>query len=887
LFDFDNDGQVEIVLQDSSDLYILNAATGEILFTTPNGSATWIEYPSIADVDNDGHADIVSPNYAGVRVFQHAKNNWAPTRGIWNQHSYHITNINDDGSIPRVQQNPTTFHRQQQFEGPPLGTPDLTAGYLQIIDNGIGQPVTLQVRIGNAGLAPSTANLALTFYAGDPTQNGTELGTVTLDSFEPGTYQDVQLTNVDSSYLNQEIYAIVDASNALEECNEDNNSIAFSLVRGGETTLAQLELEVVTDAPNYGPNMPVTIDYTVTNQGALPAEFQLELRLEDSNGQTVAILNTPTLETLVGGETNTRNLVWNTETTLAGHYQLHLLLLSAEGDLITETTQDLVIDAGDGPVLALNLTTDKPSYHTTDVVQIKTLLQNQSLNVLIDDGLLSLTVKRPNQQVLQVENRAIQSLPVNGLLEVLSPYMLQTAALGTYTIEIEMLGYDGTTLDTDATTFQVTEALHLSLVGEVETQLAQLTRGQVQQCNETVTNTGTQTVSDLKVQYLLVNIETQATIAMETATLDLVPGDSQTQTLTYHTLSLPVAHYACVLQAQLNEQWQILDFKTFNLHEILSSECSTVYAIHDQKRADTQLFTYNLNDNTLKPLGPLYPEHDLEGMDIHPYNHHLYASAGNNQPLLYQIDGYTGDLTPLGPIGFADVVALSFDKLGNLWGWSKSGLIQLNLNNGQGELVFAHRLPIEGIAWNNAGTLLYGAAISTSQPTSTLWVYDPQQQTLTPQCDNLPGEVESLEILPDDHLAFGIHDDNQLSFHVYDISQCQTINNAKIVTPFNDIEAIAWPTADCTTQQQALRAFFTALSTSDNIFLGEDGNLRVPLDDQIYQGQLAESITQGTATGELQLTPIPDANQDGTDDFLVSYPDGKQQTLYFLGLTED
>ena len=31
-------------------------------------------------------------------------NKWTRTRRIWNQHSYHITNVNEDGSIPRVEQ---------------------------------------------------------------------------------------------------------------------------------------------------------------------------------------------------------------------------------------------------------------------------------------------------------------------------------------------------------------------------------------------------------------------------------------------------------------------------------------------------------------------------------------------------------------------------------------------------------------------------------------------------------------------------------------------------------------------------------------------------------------------------------------------------------------
>ena len=68
----------------------------------------------VADVDNDGHADIVvtvatrsggnaSVRNTGVHVLQDVANQWARTRRIWNQHSYHITNVNEDGTIPLVE----------------------------------------------------------------------------------------------------------------------------------------------------------------------------------------------------------------------------------------------------------------------------------------------------------------------------------------------------------------------------------------------------------------------------------------------------------------------------------------------------------------------------------------------------------------------------------------------------------------------------------------------------------------------------------------------------------------------------------------------------------------------------------------------------------------
>ena len=98
------------------------------------GATLW-EYPVIADVNADGAAEIVlaSNNYSGnfqtcpddltpargldacvqarmdagevqgtngVRVFASPTQDWVGTRQIWNQHSYHITNVTEDGQIP-------------------------------------------------------------------------------------------------------------------------------------------------------------------------------------------------------------------------------------------------------------------------------------------------------------------------------------------------------------------------------------------------------------------------------------------------------------------------------------------------------------------------------------------------------------------------------------------------------------------------------------------------------------------------------------------------------------------------------------------------------------------------------------------------------------------
>ena len=57
----------------------------------------------------DGALEIVvaANNYStpgsltkGIRVLRDAQDNWVATRRIWNQHAYHVTNIEEDGTVP-------------------------------------------------------------------------------------------------------------------------------------------------------------------------------------------------------------------------------------------------------------------------------------------------------------------------------------------------------------------------------------------------------------------------------------------------------------------------------------------------------------------------------------------------------------------------------------------------------------------------------------------------------------------------------------------------------------------------------------------------------------------------------------------------------------------
>ena len=119
LFDFNQDGILEIVYRDESNLRIINGSgkshlTGNDtisfynLYTKSMSAGTWKEYPVIADVNGDGAAEIVvcgrvgsGLGYVGGQLWVIGGiHPWAPARPVWNQYLYNVTNINKDLTVP-------------------------------------------------------------------------------------------------------------------------------------------------------------------------------------------------------------------------------------------------------------------------------------------------------------------------------------------------------------------------------------------------------------------------------------------------------------------------------------------------------------------------------------------------------------------------------------------------------------------------------------------------------------------------------------------------------------------------------------------------------------------------------------------------------------------
>ncbi len=222
LFDFNGDGQSEIVYRDEQFLYIINGKDGSIYNQKACISRTNREYPIVADVDADGSTELCVTcgfddalakanfnnlnysRYSHIRVFKSGAESWVPARRVWNQHGYFVVNVNDDLTIPKVLQKHhlvfstgsctigpnrplNKFLNQSPFlnsEGcPTYASPDLAYSIAPTVVPPTCPDLnyTVSFQITNLGDVGLTGSIPITFYSKNPARAGAvKLNTITV-----------------------------------------------------------------------------------------------------------------------------------------------------------------------------------------------------------------------------------------------------------------------------------------------------------------------------------------------------------------------------------------------------------------------------------------------------------------------------------------------------------------------------------------------------------------------------------------------------------------------------------------------------------------------------------------------------------------------------------
>lgn len=238
-YDVDGAGGLEILFADQSTFKIFDGATGATNYTnSKHSSGTAFEYPSVADIDHDGHAEIVfvsnkviGPAAHAVTVLEHAGGGWPASGSTWGIHDFAITNLNPDGSVPPSPDpywNKYNVYRARVASDQP-GTPDLVPDITDVcVADCDAGPVAVGAWVWNAGSVDVEAGAVLELYAVD---GGSErlVGTEVLPAIAAGTsIEGIEFTLEIADLGGEGFRAKVDTSGAVSECDEANNEADWS-----------------------------------------------------------------------------------------------------------------------------------------------------------------------------------------------------------------------------------------------------------------------------------------------------------------------------------------------------------------------------------------------------------------------------------------------------------------------------------------------------------------------------------------------------------------------------------------------------------------------------------------------------------------------------------
>ena len=232
VFDFEGDGVAEVVYADETRLWVFSGPDGAVKLSSPEHSnGTWLEYPVIADVDGDDQAEIVvahTGTRTGFTVFGDSDQSWRPGRKIWNQHAYSITNVNDDGTIPKSPDlNWLTYNNFRSGDmdaGDGLKAPDLTVEYGDICELECDQDrLLLWVHPGNLGAADVTDGSELVVNAVIGGSTVEQESIPITEALISGAFHEGLEIELNDPDINTWSQIRVRITTGELECDEDNN----------------------------------------------------------------------------------------------------------------------------------------------------------------------------------------------------------------------------------------------------------------------------------------------------------------------------------------------------------------------------------------------------------------------------------------------------------------------------------------------------------------------------------------------------------------------------------------------------------------------------------------------------------------------------------------
>lgn len=253
VFDFEGKGQPTVVYSDQCSFKVFDGKSGQLLIKEPNLSCTAYEMPIVADIDGSGRAKVLVPNnnichfdvcdrewpsinvnrYMGLKALKSPSDKWVNTRSVWNQHTYHVTNVNLDGTLPFPEPSSwgadqsNSYRQNVQGQGV-FSSPDLSVCAVDVdmtaCQNGAARASAV---VYNGGAIASQPGVTVDFYVVLDNGQTAHIGQgKTTRALKPGDSETVSVPwTAPPQSQSVHVKAIVDEQQVIGDCHLENNTI--------------------------------------------------------------------------------------------------------------------------------------------------------------------------------------------------------------------------------------------------------------------------------------------------------------------------------------------------------------------------------------------------------------------------------------------------------------------------------------------------------------------------------------------------------------------------------------------------------------------------------------------------------------------------------------
>ena len=254
VFDFEGKGQATVVYSDQCFFHVLDGKSGQQLIKEPNFSCTAYEMPIVADIDGTGRAKILVPNnnicqfdqcdknwpstaavrrYVGLKALRSPSDKWVNTRSVWNEHTYHVTNVNLDGTLPFpepsswAKDQSNSYRQNVQGQGV-FSSPDLSLCAVDVdMSNCRTGPAKASAVVYNGGAIAAKPGVSVDFYAVLENGQTAHIGqTKTVRMLQPGDSEPVSVDwQAPPQTQGVRVKGVVDEKALIGDCHVENNTL--------------------------------------------------------------------------------------------------------------------------------------------------------------------------------------------------------------------------------------------------------------------------------------------------------------------------------------------------------------------------------------------------------------------------------------------------------------------------------------------------------------------------------------------------------------------------------------------------------------------------------------------------------------------------------------